>query len=181
MQQTKPAQALASQLIPGVRQTNMSEDAARACVLGEKQRLAVALRHGVDPNARYRGRTLLHWAVQEGRDAVAALLLAAGADPNAADTGRDRARPLHTAAGAGHVRVLRRLLSAGANPSFQTRGMGTPLHIAAAYGHLHCVRALLKAGANLRSRDVDGVRPIQLARRYGCKAVLKYLSEREAA
>jgi ankyrin repeat protein len=159
----------------------MSEDAARACVAGDKTGVTRALGAGLNPNSRYRGRTLLHWAVQEGRDAVVALLLAAGADPNAADGGRCRAKPLHTAAGSGHVRVVRRLLRAGGKPSCQARGMGTPLHLAAAYGHLHCVKALVKAGADVGVRDAEGRRPSHFARMYRHGAVLRFLHERESA
>jgi hypothetical protein len=76
-----------SQLIPGVRQIRMSEEVARSCVAGDTRAVRRALRRGIDPDTRYGGRTLLNWAAQEGRDAVVALLLACGADANAADSG----------------------------------------------------------------------------------------------
>ena len=72
---------------------------------GDTHAVRAALSRGIDPNLRYRSRTLLNWAAQEGRDFVVAVLLEAGADSNLADGGFDRVRPLHTAAGEGRVRT----------------------------------------------------------------------------
>ena len=152
----------------------MSEDVVWACVKGDTRAVRAALHRGLDPNLRYRSRTLLNWAAQEGRDAVVAVLLAAGADPNRAD-GDSRARPLHTAAGEGRVRIVRRLLRAGANPTVWATGMGTPLHLAASYGHLPCARALVRAGANVSLRDAEGKRAIDYARRYRQSEVVGFL------
>ena len=110
----------------------MNESIALACVRGNAQVVAAELLKGMNPNTRYRHRTLLNWAAQEGRDAVLAVLLAKGANPNLPDS-HDRVRPLHTAAGEGHVRLVRRLLKAGAKPNVVAPGMGTPLHLAAYY------------------------------------------------
>lgn len=160
--------------MPGVGRIDMSEDVVWACVRGDTRALRAALRRGVDPNLRYRSRTLLNWAAQEGRDAVVALLLAAGADPDRADSDV-RARPLHTAAGEGRVRIVRRLLRAGANPNVRAKGMGTPLHLAASYGHLHCARALVRAGADAGLRDAEGKRAIDYARRHRRVEVVSFL------
>jgi ankyrin repeat protein len=152
----------------------VNESIVRACVMGDARAVRAAIRRGVDPNGRFRRRTLLNWAAQEGRDAVMAALLAAGADPDRPD-GDLRVRPLHTAAGAGHIRIVRRLLRAGANPNVRVKGMGTPLHLAASYGHLDCVRALVRAGADASLCDEDGKRAIDYARRYGRTDVVKFL------
>lgn len=81
------------------------EDVVWACMKGDTHAVRAALSRGIDPNLRYRSRTLLNWAAQEGRDFVVAVLLEAGADSNLADGGFDRVRPLHTAAGEGRVRT----------------------------------------------------------------------------
>lgn len=162
------------------RQMRRNEELAIACITGDTRAVRAALQQGAGPNCRYRDRTLLNWAAQEGREGVAAVLLAEGADPNAPDR-FERVRPLHTAAGSGHIRIVRRLLRAGAKTTYQVRGMGTPLHLAASFGHLHCVRALVRAGADVRARDADGKRPVQYARRYRCRAVVAYLREVESA
>jgi ankyrin repeat protein len=155
---------------------SLRETAARACFTGDTRAVRAALQTGTNPNLRYRDRTLLHWAAQEGRDSIVAILLAAGADPNLGD--RDvRSQPLHTAAGEGRVRIVRRLLRAGANPNVLVKGMGSPLHLAACYGRLECARALLQAGADPALRDEDGKRAIDYARRYGQREVASLLKE----
>lgn len=153
----------------------MSESFAGACARGDTRSVRAALRRGADPNRHFRGRTPLNWAAQEGRDAVVAILLAAGADPNGADA-KFRVCPLHTAAGAGHVRIVRRLLRAGADPNSWARGMGSPLHLAASFGHLHCVRALARAGANISQRDAEGVSAVEYAQRYSRTEVVVFLN-----
>ncbi len=152
----------------------MIEGMVWACMKGNTHAVRAALLEGIDPNSRYRSRTLLNWAAQEGRDSVVAVLLEAGADSNLAD-GDDRVRPLHTAAGEGRVRIVRRLLRAGANPNLRAKGMGTPLHLAAAYGHLHCARSLVRGGAKVSLRDEDGKYAIDYARRYKRTEVVEYL------
>ena len=105
-----------------------------------------------------------------------AALIKAGADPNRADSDI-RVRPLHTAAGEGHVRIVRRLLRAGANPNVRVKGMGTPLHLAASYGHLDCARALVRAGSDSSLRDEDGKRPIDYAQEYAHTELVRFLTE----
>jgi ankyrin repeat protein len=58
------------------------------------------------------GWTLLHAAAQTGQLAAVDLLLARGLDVNVRERG-DNTYPLHWAAAAGHVEVVRRLLDAG--------------------------------------------------------------------
>jgi ankyrin repeat protein len=153
---------------------------ARACMAGDTRTVRAELARGVDPNWRYRGRTLLNWAAQEGRDAVVQVLLAGGADPNRPDRG-PRVRPLHTATGEGRVTIVRRLLRAGANPNVRVRGMDTPLHLAAGLGHLRCVRALVRAGASVTARNEEGHLAIDSARDNGHTGVVAFLTEVGAA
>lgn len=57
------------------------------------------------------GLTALHYAVMNGNEDSAIMLLDAGADPNAADS--DGLTPLHYASDFGHTQILRRLVGAG--------------------------------------------------------------------
>jgi ankyrin repeat protein len=97
------------------------------------------------------------WHYDETRadelDAAAAMLLGAGAAVDAVD--RDGATPLHLAAASGNVRLMRRLLAAGARvdaPSghdpYYCGGM--PHHLAASHGHREALALLLESGAPVR-------------------------------
>jgi ankyrin repeat protein len=112
------------------------------------------------------GSTPLSLACRNGNEAMVALLLEAGADPNAGAeppllTASRHGRPgvlkallakgakvdsnaLMAAAAEGHADAVGLLLDAGAKPK---SGFG-PLHVAARNGRLDAVRVLLKAGAD---------------------------------
>jgi ankyrin repeat protein len=86
-------------------------------------------------------------------EAVARLLAAAGADPNASMAGRvSSGEVVHTtalcaAAGCGHLGAARLLLDAGADPSLAGGNGCTPLMVAAGKGQLEVLRLLLARGA----------------------------------
>ena len=63
---------------------------------------------------------------------------------------------LHYAARAGHIIILRTLLSRGANPNSQTPGHTTALHRSAYMGHFECTELLLNHGAYVELIDLDG-------------------------
>lgn len=75
------------------------------------------------------GRTLLHWAAQNGDSARADFLLAHGADPDVADTKGFTA--LHRAVEEGHVGVARVLLAHGADREARAEDGLRPLDLAA--------------------------------------------------
>lgn len=94
-----------------------------------------------------RGVTPLHEAASNDNPAVAARLLAAGADVNACATGGRT--PLHVAAAENaNSTVAEVLLRAGADVNAKRAGGRTPLHEAAAHGTSAVVAALLAAGAD---------------------------------
>ena len=64
------------------------------------------------PREKPYDHTLLHAAAQRGRTAVVEFLLARGMDPNVRESG-DNTYPMHWAAAAGHLDVVRRLADAG--------------------------------------------------------------------
>ncbi|MDF1501608.1 ankyrin repeat domain-containing protein [Roseisolibacter sp. H3M3-2] len=157
-------------------------DAVRA---GDAARVAAMLDE--DP-ARLHARlppyawTPLHAAAHAGQDAVVALLLARGLDPNAKEAGDDTTA-LHWAAAAGRADVVRRLLAAGADPvgrgddhALEVIGWATCWDGCDDDAHREVVRLLRAAGARhhvfsaVATDDADEVRrivagdPSQLAR-----------------
>jgi len=92
------------------------------------------------------GMTALHWAVRANQEDVVALLVKAGADPNAAN--RYGITPLWLAATNGSAKVVRLLLQAGANAAAGLPHGETALMAAARAGEPESIRLLLAAGAN---------------------------------
>jgi tetratricopeptide (TPR) repeat protein len=108
------------------------------------------------------------------------LLVAAAAAPNPAwlDTALKDARspnvrdaggktPLCTAAGAGNVSAVRRLLAAGAKTDFADGEGLTPLHYACKATTPLAAKALLAAGADRTAKSKAGETPIELLRSRG--------------
>lgn len=81
--------------------------------------------------------TPLHSASSCGHTAVVASLLAAGADPNAANSGGQS--PIHYAASKGHLDCIRKLVAAGCDPDAVDRTKSTPLHRAASQGRANVI------------------------------------------
>jgi ankyrin repeat protein len=118
----------------------------------------------------------LNAAAFHGHWRLCQFLLETGAKVNQAETATGETA-LHAATskgGAGHDRVVRALLAAGADPNAatirgaetgafmrdcRTRGE-TPLHRAAAFASEPTVQLLLDSGANREARDVNGDSPL---------------------
>ena len=120
-------------------------------------RLMAALRAGRTPATLdgvkakgANGNTPLHFAAFYAAPAVVGQLLAAGADPNAAND--DGATPLHWAAA--NRESVKLLLDAGANPNARSADGHTPLSIGAARrGGAPVVELLLARGAQPSASD----------------------------
>jgi hypothetical protein len=120
----------------------------------------------------YVGDTPLHLAAAGYRVEIVDLLLAAGADPNAADNHRS-STPLHYAADGfitgpawdanRQVETMRRLLDNGANIHSQDKNGATALHRAVRTRCAAAVRYLLEAGADPTMRNKSGSPPFHLA------------------
>ena len=87
-----------------------------------------------------RGGTPLHLAARQGCEAVARMLLAAGADKDAKDCRGET--PLHMAVMNGSEAVARALLAAGADKHAEDNCGQTPLHMAQEEGHAALVALL---------------------------------------
>lgn len=99
------------------------------------------------------------------------MLLMLGADPSARGRQPHSVTPLHLAARAGHVDLIRLLLKAGAEPHVEAKHADAsgwvPLHMAAAGGHFRAVRVLLDGGAELRRRNSMGQSALHIAAEHG--------------
>lgn len=120
----------------------------------------------------YAGDTLLHLAAAGYRVKIAELLLAAGADPNAAKNHR-KSTPLHYAVDGfitgpawdpeKQIRTIRLLLEAGADIHAQDKNGATPLHRAVRTRCAAAVQFLLEAGADPALKNKPGSTPFHLA------------------
>ena len=120
----------------------------------------------------YKGDTALHAAAAGHRVEIVKMLLAAGADPNAAKNHR-LSQPLHYAADGcldnpawdpeRQVATIQLLLEAGADMHGQDKNGATPLHRAVRTRCAAAVRCLLKAGADARTHNKPGSTPFHLA------------------
>jgi ankyrin repeat protein len=114
---------------------------------GDVARITQLIASGADLDERDRIGTPLHHAAARGQATVVALLLEAGADPNALT--RHGATALHRAAYRGDRASAELLLAAGADPGIESIVDGTPLHLAAMGGHADLITLLLERGADV--------------------------------
>ncbi|XP_069544772.1 receptor-interacting serine/threonine-protein kinase 4 [Brachyistius frenatus] len=120
--------------------------------------------------------TALHWAAQNGDEAITRLLLDRGAAINEID-GQGRT-PAHVACQHGQENVIRVLLSRGADVQIKGKDNWTALHFAAWQGHLGIVKLLVKqAGADVDGQTTDGRTPLHLASQRGQYRVARILIE----
>src|SRR5262245_53560364 len=120
----------------------------------------------------YIGDTALHLAAAGYRVEIARLLLAAGADPNAAANHR-RSGPLHYVADGyvsgpawdakRQVKTIHCLLDAGADVNAQDKNGATPLHRAVRTRCAGAVKCLLEAGSDPTRKNKPGSTPFHLA------------------
>lgn len=152
--------------------------------------MASILAAGADPNGRYNGLPLLHFAIiQNNRTDVTRMLLAAGADPNARDVeeGFDPTTRYLAGKSALHEAVLNNkpdhailCLAAGADPNAKTDAGLTPLHVAASHGCILIVDPLVKEGADPNAKTIAGDTPSHLAASRGEINVVRALIENGA-
>lgn len=138
---------------------------ADAAMRGDVEAVRGLLQRGSDPDAAQGdGMTALHWAAELGNEALARVLVDAGASLEPT-TRLGAYRPLHLAARNGHAGVLRVLLEGGASPSVTTStGDVTPLHFAATAASPDAAAVLLEHGADPDAREARwGQTPLMFA------------------
>ncbi len=137
----------------------------QAAGAGDLAQVRTILENGTDPDDTGDGgwRALV-WALRQFRPNTLRALLAAGADPDAPDSGHNGWIPLmhaiHTRQSedtpAARLNGMRVLLNAGADPNAAGRHGTTPLIMAAAYGATDMVDLLLETGADPRHQTPSG-------------------------
>lgn len=111
----------------------------------------------VDPKSKDAdGRTALHWAALGGKmDVVDYLLRLPGVSDSCANAADPEGfSPLISATSAGHIGVVRALISAGANANASTLSGQVPLHYHK--GRVDVIEALLPATKSVDVRDRAG-------------------------
>jgi uncharacterized protein len=141
--------------------TEPNRDLIFGACSGNSRLVLAALRRGANPNARYRRRPVLIWAIQQRHLNVTKALVRAGASLERRD---DLGfTPLGQAVGEGDLQIVNFLLMAGAKVDGRTAG-GTPLHTACAYSRLAISKLLLARGADPLAVDDDGRKPVSYAK-----------------
>ncbi|HUP46199.1 MAG TPA: ankyrin repeat domain-containing protein [Thermoanaerobaculia bacterium] len=140
-----------------------------ACAAGENDRARAMLRE--DPSLLDRrapdGYPPLGLAIFFGNRELATLLIAEGADVNAAADNPQRVAPVHAAAAVRDHEILRLLLDRGADPDARQQMDYTPLHTAASRGDREMAELLLARGADRGAIGSDGMTVAGLAAKYG--------------
>ena len=120
----------------------------------------------------------IHTAAANGDlDQVKDLLAGDATLISAEDQNATRDLPLHSAAGAGHLEVIRYLVEAGAEVDGGDSDGSTPLHVAALRGHLTCVEYLVENGADVALQDQNGAWALTFAFSGGNEEVVANLIE----
>ena len=142
---------------------------------GDVETLRNLLNSSRDPCERHYGSTALHHAAAAGQEPSAEVLLAKGADVDAADAAG--ATALHFASNLGHAPLLTLLLSYGASLSPTTTcDRRTPLHLASGEGRADAVSFLLSHGADPEPQSSCGT-PLHDAARNGHILCVQHLLE----
>src|SRR5215216_1749807 len=108
---------------------------------------------------------------------VAEYLIKAGAPVNARSRNDLKAAPIHSAAAAGHSKIVTLLLKHKADPNIREQGGFTPLHAAAQNGDKETIRTLLYGGADQSLQNDDGKIALDLAIDAGHAEAARLLQE----
>jgi uncharacterized protein len=108
---------------------------------------------------------------------TAEYLVKAGAPINSTARNGLKAAPIHSAAAAGHVRIVKLLLDHGGNPNVREQAGYTALHAAAQNGDIEMIRTLLFGGADLTLKSDDGKTAMDIAMDAGHEKATLLLGE----
>ena len=153
---------IAEFLIAGGGELNIFEAAATGRIdkVRESLRKDPSLIRAFSPD----GWTALH--LNFNNQALAKMLIDAGADLDANSRNKLNATPLQGAAANNWIDLAKLYLSRGANVNCRSEGGGTPLHEAAANGFIDFAQMLVERGASVNARDDNGKTPLAMALEY---------------
>jgi hypothetical protein len=127
---------------------------------------------------KYKGRTPLSWAAQEGRLTTVRILIHGGANPDEADRGRHT--PLVRALESGHEAVARLLIDRGADVDAKDKYGSTALISASEKGHEAVARLLIDKGTDVHAKNKYRSTALILASCNGHEAVARLLIDKGA-
>jgi hypothetical protein len=110
------------------------------------------------------GRVRNHWCVREESPAVARRSPGGCINPHLAGCSQ---RPIHLAAKAGHVAIMRLLHAAGASVEAEDVEGGRAMHFCSSTGQVEAIRTLHELGADVGAQTHHGTRPLHVAAREG--------------
>lgn len=108
---------------------------------------------------------------------TAEYLVKAGAPINSPARNGLKAAPIHSAASAGHVRIVKLLLDHGADANVREQAGYTALHATAQNGDIEMIRTLLFGGADLTLKSDDGKTAMDIAMDAGHEKATLLLGE----
>lgn len=148
---------------------------------GHKQTLRTLLDLGSDPNYHSPTcATAVYVASEKGYiSCIKELCNHTGSSCDIEIPYQNRYTPLFIAAERGHTKIVKYLLSRGANVEGNML-IVPPLFVAAANGHTPIVKLLLKAGANVERTGYNGLTPLYIATQNGYTKIVKNLCKYKA-
>jgi len=165
-------------LVPlNVHSEDINEDMIKAAQTGNIATVKSCIQRGANVNAKLgdSGFTALMLAAGEGLTEMVELLLANGADANAADGLKNTA--LTRAAVYGHTKIVKALLTHGAQVNARGRGGFTALMLAAQYGYANTVKVLLAKGAQVNVKSDLGDTALSRAADNGHTEIVRILKD----
>ncbi|KAI6219308.1 NFU1 iron-sulfur cluster scaffold-like protein, mitochondrial [Aphelenchoides fujianensis] len=157
-------------------ETNRNTALTLACFQGRTEVVRLLLKFGANVEHRAKtGLTPLMEAANGGYTDVGALLLKAGADPNASPVPTSRDTALTIAADKGHSTFVSMLLNQQAFIDVKNKKGCTPLFLACGNGHLETVKILVKRRADVDALDNRKTSPLVAAFRKGFVKVVEFM------
>ncbi|XP_060077188.1 ankyrin-3-like [Ylistrum balloti] len=143
---------------------------------GHDDTVSLLLDNNADANIENdKKSTALHWAVRYQQSSTVKLLLKKGnVNPNHIRS-MGLVAPLVLSSAIGNNRIVKTLLSQGADVNIVIRGGECALHHAAKEGHIKVVKTLLRYGANINKQDEKGDMAINLASQKGHADIVNIL------